>query len=212
MFLDIAKEIWDAVSEIYGEKENIARIFKLQVNINKVTKGDKPFYIYLNNLKFLWDELHQYHPLTADLEMIKKIEEDDEIFKLQVGLGKDYENIHDTILMMQPIPMFNSVCAILQRGETRRKVMMSENQDKEHEKDLSNSGGISQVAFLASNEAETTTALQAKSRSVKNKSTLFCNYYKKSNHIKEKCWLLHGRPPNRGKFFKGGGNFKNKRW
>ncbi|CAN6439671.1 unnamed protein product [Victoria cruziana] len=29
LFMDMTKEIWDVVAEIYGEKENIARIFKL---------------------------------------------------------------------------------------------------------------------------------------------------------------------------------------
>lgn len=56
------------------------------------------------------------------------------------------------------VPTFISVYAILWREEMRRKVM-SKNQDKENVKDLSNSGGSSQVAFLASNEAETATVL-----------------------------------------------------
>lgn len=105
-------------------------------------KGDKLFHVYLINLKSLWDELHQYHPLTIDLELIKKREEEDKILKLFAGLGQAFENIIGTILMMQPTPSFNSICAIIQR-KMRKKVMMVENQDKEYVKETSNSGSSS---------------------------------------------------------------------
>lgn len=51
LFLDTVKEVWDSVEEIYGEVHNLARVYILQQKIARVTKGDRPFYIYLNNLK-----------------------------------------------------------------------------------------------------------------------------------------------------------------
>lgn len=57
LFLDYAKEVWDSAVEIYGGKENLARMYQLQFDIAKTVKGDKVFHVYLNNLKSLCDEL-----------------------------------------------------------------------------------------------------------------------------------------------------------
>lgn len=122
---------WVSVTEIYGKKENIARIFKLHVNINKIVEEDKSFHIYLNNLKSLWDKLWQYHPLITDLETIKKGEEQDKTFKLLVGLDQEFDNIRGIILIMQPMPSFSSICTIVQREETWKKVILIENNEKE---------------------------------------------------------------------------------
>lgn len=40
LLLDSAKEIWDSMGEIYDEKENLARIYPLQHDINKAVKGE----------------------------------------------------------------------------------------------------------------------------------------------------------------------------
>lgn len=56
LLLDLANEVWDSVREIYGEKENLARIYQLQQEINRMTR-DKPFHTYFSSLKSMWDEL-----------------------------------------------------------------------------------------------------------------------------------------------------------
>ncbi|CAN6444480.1 unnamed protein product [Victoria cruziana] len=40
LFLDSAKGIWETETEIYDEKENLARIYQLQQEISKTMKGD----------------------------------------------------------------------------------------------------------------------------------------------------------------------------
>lgn len=72
LFLNITKEIWCSVAEIYNGKENMTKHFKLQVDINKIAKDDKPFHTYINHLKSMWDRFHQYHHLTIDLKIIKR--------------------------------------------------------------------------------------------------------------------------------------------
>lgn len=53
LFIDSVKEVWDAAVEIYGEKENLARVYQLQIEVSKVIKGEKLFHVYLNHLKAL---------------------------------------------------------------------------------------------------------------------------------------------------------------
>lgn len=68
--------------------------------------------------------------MSIDIDSIKKREEEDHIFKLHVGLKKDFKTICISVLMMQSLPLFNSVCTIVQREETRRKVMHEEQDEK----------------------------------------------------------------------------------
>ncbi|CAN6459980.1 unnamed protein product [Victoria cruziana] len=126
LFLDSTKEIWEAVSEIYGEKENVARIYQLQQDLVKTVKGDRVFHVYLNQLKGIWDELRQHRAFTTDMEVIKRRYDEDRVFKLLAGLGKDFKNLQSSVLLMQPVPAFNTVCAMVQREETRRKVMQED--------------------------------------------------------------------------------------
>lgn len=69
--LNLAKEVCDALEEIYGEGHNLARVYLLQQEISKTIKGDRLFHIYLGNLKGTSDELAQHSPLLADLEVQK---------------------------------------------------------------------------------------------------------------------------------------------
>ncbi|CAN6477897.1 unnamed protein product [Victoria cruziana] len=93
-------------------------------------------------LKAMWDELQQYRPFSSDLETVKRCQEEDRVFKLLAGLGSDFESVRSSILMMQPMPSFNTACAMIQREETRKNVMREDCEKKED----------AQVAFVASEE------------------------------------------------------------
>ncbi|CAN6459804.1 unnamed protein product [Victoria cruziana] len=189
LFLDSAKEIWEAAAEIYGEKENLARIYQLQQEISKTVKGDRLFHVYLTQLKAMWDELQQYRPISSELEIVKKRLEEDRIFKVLAGLRSEFESVISSVLMMQLMPSFNTVCAMIQREETRKKVMREDGEKKE------NSG---QVAFVATDVNEGTVALRTESRG-RGRSSIICSHCKKPGHHRDKCWSLHGHPNNRGR-------------
>lgn len=101
-------------------------IYQLQIDVAKSVKGDKLFHVYINHLKVLWDEIQQHRPSSANLKTIKKHKEEDMIFKLLARLGKEFENIWSSILLMQPLPSFNSVCAMIQREESSRRAMLED--------------------------------------------------------------------------------------
>lgn len=86
--------------KIYRERQNLIRIYQLQIDIAKAVKGDKAFHIYLNSLKSMWNELQLHRPLLTSLKMLKKKEEEDRIFKLLAGLVSNFKNVRCTMLMM----------------------------------------------------------------------------------------------------------------
>ncbi|CAN6459508.1 unnamed protein product [Victoria cruziana] len=115
LFLDSAKEIWDSLVEIYGGGQNLARVYMLQQEINKASKGARPFHLYLSSLKGMWDEIAQHRPLSSDIEVLWQRNEEDKAFKLLAGLRHDYEHIYSRILMIFLLLSFNNICAIIQR-------------------------------------------------------------------------------------------------
>ncbi|CAN6454775.1 unnamed protein product [Victoria cruziana] len=100
LFLNSAKEVWDALEEMYGEGHNLAKVYLLQQEISKATKGDHPFHLYLSNLKGMWDELAQHRPLMADIEIQKQRVKEDKVFKILAGLGHEFDTLHSQILVL----------------------------------------------------------------------------------------------------------------
>lgn len=104
------------------------------------------------------------------------------MIKLLVGLGSDYDNIHSLILMMQLLPSLNIMCAILQREETRMKVMHGISGEKIEEPHTSQAFCIDHESKENSNFA---LKVEAINLAAKEKNVL-CTYYKKSGHLKKK--------------------------
>lgn len=71
----------------------------------------------------MWEELQQHRPVTTSLETIKKWKEEDSIFKLLAGIGTKFDNVCSSMLIMQALPSFNSMCAMIQ-WEEKKKVML----------------------------------------------------------------------------------------
>jgi hypothetical protein len=100
---ETAKEVWDSLKELYGERNTTARVYQLQQEISKCTRDDKPIHVYLSTLKGLWNELVQYSTYKQRLE-------EDKIFKVLASLGDDYEELRSQILMSNPLPSYNAIC------------------------------------------------------------------------------------------------------
>ena len=83
----------------------------------------KSFVQHLGDIKSMWNELDVYRPHTTDASVFLKRAEEDKIFQLLASLSSDYEDLRSHILMNSELPSFSSICAIIQREETRRKVM-----------------------------------------------------------------------------------------
>jgi len=71
IFLDTAKEIWKVVRDTYSMK-NIARVFEVYEDLFSLRQGDKSLKYLYNHFKGMIDELNQYHPMTNDIEVLKK--------------------------------------------------------------------------------------------------------------------------------------------
>lgn len=61
MFLPIAKELWEAMVEIYSYKRNSTPVFDITNKIRKLKQGNTSVTKYFNTLKTLWQELNIFY-------------------------------------------------------------------------------------------------------------------------------------------------------
>ncbi|XP_068344028.1 uncharacterized protein [Pyrus communis] len=118
--------LWKNLKEMYGNQNNAARVFQLKKDIAGLQQEGNSFVQHLRKLTTMWNELNVYRPHTIDAVVLTKRAEEDKIFQLLESLNPEYEDLRSHVLINPDLPSFSSVCATIQREETRRKIMTVE--------------------------------------------------------------------------------------
>jgi hypothetical protein len=70
--------------------------------------------------------LKLYRPPTADLEVLQRREEQDEVFCFLASLDLSYETVRSQILLAPDLPSLDDVMARIEGEETRKVVIGSQ--------------------------------------------------------------------------------------
>ncbi|XP_068319759.1 uncharacterized protein [Pyrus communis] len=167
--------IWKNLKEMYGNQNNTARVFQLKKDIASLQQEGNSFVHHLGKLTTMWNELNVYRPHTIDAAVLIKRAEEDKIFQLLASLSSKYEDLRSHVLMNPELPSFSSVCATIQREETRRKIMTVE---------LKSNIPESRVYFSNHKASE-------ERRYKGKKPTVKCSYCDNGGHTRDHCWILH---------------------
>ncbi|XP_020212421.1 uncharacterized protein LOC109796961 [Cajanus cajan] len=128
MFLNSAKEIWDAVEQTYSKAKDAAQVYEVKVKTLAAKQGNKTVTEYANQLKSLWMELDHYRVIkakcTEDSALLKDYIEQDRVYDFLVGLNPEFDQVRIQILGKQKVPCFNEVVAIVRSEESRRSLML----------------------------------------------------------------------------------------
>lgn len=115
------------------------------------------------------------------------------IFKFLAGLNVEYDEVRGRIIGRNPLPPIGEVFAEVRREESRRQVMLG--------KKTAGSTASIEGSALAIPEAQVSSRT-SHNQHAEDKKDLQCDYCGKPRHTREKCWKLHGKPPNgKGKKF-----------
>ncbi|KAM2304258.1 hypothetical protein ACFXTH_023982 [Malus domestica] len=163
-------QLWEAVKEMYGSQNNVARVFQLKNDISDLQQDGKPFVQLLGSMKSMWNELEIYRSHTTDVALLRKRAEEDKIFQLLSSLDSTYEDLRCHILMNTELPSFTSVCGTIQREEVRRKVM-----------NMGTTTSVPKARAYITNEKR----YKGKHPNLK------CQHCNNTGHVKDTCWILH---------------------
>lgn len=127
----------------------------------------------------------------------QKEEEEDKVHQFLMGLNETYASVRSNLLMMNPLLSLDTAYNILLQDERQRQV----NSVTQFHLESSSFN----VNFNGKNPVHPNPPQRQYNQRVnfdQSKFNLFCKYCKKSGHLIDKCYKLHGFPQN-FKFTKG---------
>lgn len=203
-YVDNARELWDELEDRY-DQTNGAKLYQLQREINDLSQGNLDITGYYTKIRKLWEELNTLDTnsqcsclcICGGKSKMHKAELDRRLIQFLMGLNEVYTIVRGSILMMNPLPTMAQTFSILVQEEKQREV-------KPHSKFNLDSASFHVNGATSSSFRTNYTPYRNTVNTSRppNKSNLFCDYCKKTGHIKDKCYKLHGFPPD-FKFTKG---------
>jgi gag-polypeptide of LTR copia-type/Integrase core domain/GAG-pre-integrase domain len=182
-FANSAKEMWESLYEMYGNSNNSSRIFEIQqklVTLNQ--EPDQSVMEHFGKMKQLWEELRLHRPPAATINEYLKREEQDQVFRFLASLTPEFEETRRDILMRPELLSLNTVYAILQSEETRKKVM---GRDQKVNNSLNNSENFANFSSRAGDNTKWNKGKDKKGNQP------YCDHCNRSGHTKDKCWVLY---------------------
>lgn len=136
--------------------------------------------MFINELKSMWEELKSYRPLphcscdSCKVDCFEKFvtsQQKDYVFKFLNVLNKPYAIVRSQAIMMRPFPSLDEAYNLIIREESQRL-----NVHVSRDPEVENSALFTRASYR------------------KQKSDMVGSYYKKPDHLKEKCYRLVGFP------------------
>ena len=157
---------------------------------------------FFTQLKALWDQLQNLSPFPSCTygkcvcninKRLNDLQARESVMKFLIGLNESFSQVRTQFLLMDPIPSLSKVYSLLIQEETQRSVTNSS---------IGKVDSTTLVAKMPSVNANLGNNLAGNGPSDKGKEKPICTHCGKIGHTADKCYRLHGFPPN----FK----FKNK--
>ncbi|KAH0635765.1 hypothetical protein KY289_035680 [Solanum tuberosum] len=126
-------------------------------------------------------------------DIMYKAEHDRRLIQFLMGLNEVYTIMRGSILMMTHLPSMGQASALLVKEEKQREI-------KPHNQMFAETASLAASASGTKNFKTSYTSNTNTNEASSSRSRLFCEYCKRSGHIKDKCYILHGYPsqPNEG--------------
>jgi len=172
-----AKEVWDAVQEIYSDFENTVQCFEIRSAIRNTKQGTLGVPDYYNTLMELWKEMDLFYDpkwdYSTDSLKYSKMLEQERIFDFLQGLNADLDEVRGWLLGAKPLPSLREVFVEVRSEESRKRVMLQNMVD-----------------------SNTTSALTTTKREESSREKQWCDHCNRPYHTRDTCWKLHGKPAN----------------
>ena len=97
MFLNTAKQIWKAIRGTYSTKKN-TRVFEVYEDLFSLQQDNKSLEdTTTTTFKSMINKLNQYHPVTNDIEVLKK-QHEKHVYKFLSGLNSRLKPLREQLL------------------------------------------------------------------------------------------------------------------
>ena len=145
---------------------------------------------YYTSLTKIWQELDIFEPTNWCGECAgkyAKLVEKQHTYDFLISLNKDLDEVRGRMLGTHPLPQIEEIFTEVHREESKRKYILGDSKTPLQTK----------ASALAAKDQESQHTTENSSNSQHAcKGNLWCDFCQRSNHNRENCWKLHGRPAN----------------
>lgn len=190
-----AHEIWSELEEIYGVS-NGAQLFGLHKKLTEISQANCSVADYFTKLKMLWDDIDALCLIPVcscgctcgASQKLSKFQQDQRVIHFLMGLNESFNVMRGSILMRSSLPSIGQVYSLLLQEETQREIHYA-GQFLPNSASLAvNSSRPGYSVVYGNTFAHKKQGFDAKK--------VHCNYCKKPGHLIDKCFKLHGFPPD----------------
>ena len=190
IYSNSANMMWKELEERYGTS-NGTQLFSLQKQLTDLSQGNCNIADYFTKLKMLWDDMDSLCLIPictcgcacGASAQLSKLQQEQRVIQFLMGRNDTYATIQGSILMSSQLPSICHVYSILLQDEAQRDI---------HSGTHFNTESASLNAYVSKSSTPASTSYSKKSSYDAKKSTLICNYCKKTGHLIDKCYKLHG--------------------
>ncbi|XP_069151090.1 uncharacterized protein [Solanum lycopersicum] len=224
-YVNNAKELWEELEDRY-DQTNGCKLYQLQKEINYLVQGTLDITGYYTKMKKLWEEMSAIDVNSqcscvctcGGKVKLYKAEKDRRLIHFLMGLNEMYTAVRGNILMMSTLPTIAQAFAILSQEERQREMKplnhmalesTSLNASMLYQNNATNSssyrgstsrgnGSYNNTGSFNNNNTgnfNNTNTYRGNSNAG-NRSNMFCEYCKRTRHVKDRCYKLHGYPTN----------------
>ena len=207
IYAKTARQMWLELEERFGQI-NGAKLYQVKKEICTVSQGANDISSYFTKVKNLWDQLDDLDEvpvcICSSADKVRKREQNQKLLQFLMGLNDDYNTIRGSILMMCPLPSISQVYSTLIQEGKQRKIrsfghFLGDSTSlavKVHKPNFAHKGKVEKVEGRMDNNYSRFDRVETKRAAQPIQSNIFCNYCKKPGHSIDKCYRLHGFPPN----------------
>ena len=224
-YVNNAKELWEELEDRY-DQTNGCKLYQLQKEINDLVQGTLDITGYCTKMKKLWEEMSAIDVNSqcscvctcGGKVKLYKAEQDRRLIHFLMGLNEMYTAVRGNILMMSTLPTMAQAFAILSQEERQREMkplnhmaleytslnvsMLSQNNatnSSSYRGSTSRGNGSYNNTGSFNNNSTgnfNNTNTYRGNSNIGNRSNMFCEYCKRTEHVKDRCFKLHGYPSN----------------
>ncbi|KAJ4712334.1 hypothetical protein OWV82_014593 [Melia azedarach] len=142
---------------------------------------------------------------SEDTTLLKNFIEKERIFEFLAGLNIEFDQVRVQVLRKEELPSLNETISII-RAKERRRGAMIEPQNIDGSAMLTNGANIRGAKLNQQTNNESRKGKLSKMSNGDSRDNLWCTFYKKPRHTRERCWKFHGKPSTSSKDwgYKGG--------
>jgi len=175
--------------------------------VSCICQGDLYIVSYFNEAKKVWDEFTAVSGMPwceckecgCDVNgRLQQYLQEQKIIQFLMGLNESYTTVRANILMMSPLPSLSQMYSLLVQEEKQWQVRSGSQFQSE-----STSFSVNTATGSGGNAVKGSASRRPDGK----RSSLFCEHCKRSGHIVDRCYKVHGYPSNTNNRQGGKGRF-----